>query len=164
MSFSTEFRRIPLPAMVLAALCYTALAALLCLIAMSESDWGSEPLVFRLIFALGLPLLLAGYVLMVGYIYADAKRRNMRYVMWTFLAALVPNAIGMIFYFALRDPLPQACPGCTKPTLSTFAFCPHCGYGIAPRCTKCGASVRHDWANCAFCGTQLQPQPVPARS
>ena len=162
MSFSTEFRRIPKLAMVIAALCYVALAVLLGLIALSESDW-SEPLLFKLFFGLGLPLLLAGYVLMVGYVYADAKRRGMRYVMWTLLAALVPNAIGMIFYFALRDPLPQACPGCTKPALSTYAFCPHCGYGIAPRCTKCGASVRHDWVNCAFCGTQLPGTNAPTK-
>jgi hypothetical protein len=51
----------------------------------------------------------AGDVLLNGYVYADAKRRGMRYVMWTWPAILIPNAIGVILYFVLRDPLLVNC-------------------------------------------------------
>ena len=44
----------------------------------------------------------------MGFIYADAKRRRMRHVMWAWLA-LVPYFIGVILYFILRDPLPTPC-------------------------------------------------------
>ncbi len=51
----------------------------------------------------GMPLFVL--VLLIGYVYADAKRRGMRYVMWTLLAIFIPNAIGIILYFVMRDPL-----------------------------------------------------------
>ena len=51
----------------------------------------------------GLPLFVL--VLLIGYVNADARRRGMRYVMWTWLAILIPNAIGIILYFVLREPL-----------------------------------------------------------
>jgi hypothetical protein len=41
------------------------------------------------------------WVALIGYVYGDAKRRQMRYVMWTLLAIFVPNAIGIILYFIL---------------------------------------------------------------
>ena len=55
----------------------------------------------------GLPLLVL--VLLIGYVNADARRRGMRYVMWTLLATFVPDAIGIVLYFILRDPLPKRC-------------------------------------------------------
>ena len=52
-----------------------------------------------------LPMFLAGYTLLIGYIYGDARRRGMRYVMWTLLAIFLFNGIGIILYFILREPL-----------------------------------------------------------
>ena len=55
---------------------------------------------------------LGAYVLLVGYVYGDARRRGMNHVLWTLLAIFIPNAIGIILYFILRDPVPVPCPTC----------------------------------------------------
>ena len=46
------------------------------------------PVPIKLLFPILLPLILAGYTLLIGYIYGDARRRGMRYVMWTLLAMI----------------------------------------------------------------------------
>ncbi|MBV9480244.1 MAG: PLDc N-terminal domain-containing protein, partial [Acidobacteria bacterium] len=69
--------------------------------------------------AWGRPLLglLAGilggcYLLLIGYITRDAKRRGMSRTLWTILAIVIPNALGIILYFLLRLPLRTVCPQC----------------------------------------------------
>ncbi len=37
------------------------------------------------------------YVLLIGFVYVDAKRRGMRYVMWTLLAIFIPNTLSGSF-------------------------------------------------------------------
>jgi Double zinc ribbon len=110
---------------------------------------------WQLLFSFGIPLVLFVYVLLVGYVYGDAKRRGMPYVMWTLLAFFIPDGIGIILYFILRKPLPNACPGCSQPVPSGFAFCPHCGTPLQATCPSCGHGVERGWANCPHCGTKL---------
>ena len=101
------------------------------------------------------------YVLLIGYVNGDARRRGMRYVMWTLLAMFIPNAIGIILYFILRDPLMKPCPGCSLIVRPGFTFCPHCGTSLRPTCSNCGKAVEIGWANCPQCGTKL-PGVAPA--
>src|SRR5512138_2075692 len=56
------------------------------------------------------------YILILGYIAADAKRRGMRPVLWVLLALFIPNAIGIILYFILREPLLTTCAACGTST------------------------------------------------
>ena len=100
-------------------------------------------------------LVLVAWVVLIGYIYGDAKRRQMRHVMWTLLAIFVPHAIGMIFYFILRDPPPKTCPGCGHVEKARFPFCPHCGTLMQPTCPECDKPVESTWANCASCGQRI---------
>ena len=112
--------------------------------------------VFPLLFLLGVsPVLLGGYVLLVGFVYQDAKRRGMRHVMWTWLAILVPNGIGIVLYFLLREPIPVFCSACGAPAQRGFAFCSRCGIGMAPACTKCQKVCQTGWSHCPYCGTGL---------
>jgi predicted RNA-binding Zn-ribbon protein involved in translation (DUF1610 family) len=100
-------------------------------------------------------ILLSGYSLLVGYVHGDAKRRGMRYVMWTWLALLVPNALGIILYFILREPLSNFCTGCGAAVRPGFAYCPQCGAGMAIACKKCNRVSQEGWTHCAYCGTPL---------
>jgi Double zinc ribbon len=100
------------------------------------------------------------YVLLVGFVYGDAKLRGMRYVMWTLLAIFLPDAIGIILYFILRDKLPTTCPHCSTKVMAKFAFCQNCGTSVKPTCPNCGEAVELRWQNCAHCGTKL-PSPTP---
>ncbi len=116
----------------------------------------------KLLFATGVPLFLIPYVLLIGYIYGDAKRRRMRHVMWMLLAIFIPNLIGVLLYFLLRDPLPAPCPKCGKVADGTYTFCPHCGTELARSCAVCHRMIEPGWDNCAYCGTKLSLPQVPA--
>ena len=102
----------------------------------------------------GLPLFVL--VLLIGYVHADAKRRGMRYVMWTLLAIFIPNAIGIILYFILRDPLLAPCPHCGTPARQGYAFCQNCGAALAAACPQCRRAVEPGWSHCVSCGAPLK--------
>jgi RNA polymerase subunit RPABC4/transcription elongation factor Spt4 len=90
----------------------------------------------------------------------DAKRRGMRYVMWTLLAIFIPDAIGIILYFILRDPLPKPCTGCGAAVKPGFTYCPKCGTEVRPACSSCGKAIEPDWLNCAYCGKKIAVAPT----
>jgi hypothetical protein len=78
--------------------------------------------------------LLAGYILLAGYVYGDARRRGMPPGLWTALVLLIPNAIGFVLYFLLRKPLVHPCPACGCGVTPDAAFCPKCGQPQAAAC------------------------------
>ena len=108
-------------------------------------------------------LFLFAWVVLIGYIFADARRRGMRHVMWTLLTIFIPYFIGAILYFVLRDPLLVACPKCGARGRSIFVFCPHCGSELALSCPACKRAVEPGWHLCAYCGTQLTVGVGPAQ-
>jgi len=104
----------------------------------------------------GIPLFVL--VLMIGYVNMDARRRGMRYVLWTLLATFIPNAIGIILYFVLREPLLKPCAQCGFQARAGFAFCPKCGAALSRACPQCRLPVEPGWTHCAHCGAAL---PAP---
>ena len=112
-----------------------------------------EPI--RLIVPILIPTIMAGYALVVGFVYGDARRRGMRHVMWTLLAIFIPNGIGVILYFILREPLLVFCSRCGAGLQPTHVFCPRCGAGVQPACNGCHRAVQIGWTHCAWCGKQL---------
>jgi len=115
----------------------------------------NAPVPIRLIFPFVFPLALAGYTLLIGYVYGDARRRGMRYVMWTLLAIFLFNGIGVILYFILREPLLAYCSRCGAGVQPSHAFCPRCGAGVQPACPACHRTIQPGWIHCAWCGIQL---------
>ena len=108
------------------------------------------------LFTVGIPLFPAVYILLIGYVNGDARRRGMRHVMWTLLALFIPNAIGVVLYFILREPLLRACPKCGDMVSQGFAFCSKCGTALAHACPACRSAVQPGWSHCTKCGTSLQ--------
>jgi len=98
----------------------------------------------------------ACFILLVGYVNADTKRRGMNSLLWTLLVIFIPKAIGFIAYFLLRKPLQvsglTSCPKCASSIGPNFRFCPKCGYAVAPACTQCGRSINNDYVCCPYCG------------
>jgi hypothetical protein len=76
--------------------------------------------------------LIAIWILCLGYVYADARRRAMPAVPWTLAAILVPNLLGFLLYFIMRRP-------------------------IGLPCTNCGQSITPDQRFCSWCGCQQPP-------
>lgn len=152
-----ELRIIPTAAWVVGWLAYVCITTPMFFYVLPEdSDMGRWPLWGRALFVYGFFLFAVAYVALIGYIYADAKRRQMRYVMWTLIAILLaPYAIGIILYFIVRGPLPKPCPGCGTLVKAGFVFCPDCGTSVQPSCPNCGKGVERAWSNCPHCGLQL---------
>jgi hypothetical protein len=151
-------RVIPVVAWVV-AVCIVALVMFVCLgVAMGGSFRGPEFVIFFFV-----SCFLAGYAVLVGYVYGDAKRRGMRHVLWTWIAILVPNGLGPILYFILREPLMVYCSHCGYRCKPGFAYCPSCGGGLAPTCPNCKKIVQPGWPHCAYCGTSLtSPRTSPS--
>jgi hypothetical protein len=152
--FSDELRIIPRPAWVIAALAYAGLATILFAAIPNGQHVKYWPEWCQVLFVAGVPLTLFVYVLLIGYVNGDARRRGMRYVLWTFLAALISNGIGIILYFVLREPLLVSCGKCGTPGRANFTFCPKCGAELSPACPQCRRPVERGWTNCAHCGAK----------
>jgi len=101
-------------------------------------------------------IVVAIIVLMVGYVYADSKRRGMNSLLWTLLVIFVPKALGFIAYFLLRKPLLIPCPNCGTAVGSDFRYCPKCGYAVTPSCANCGRAISHEYVCCPYCGKPVR--------
>jgi hypothetical protein len=81
---------------------------------------------------LGLGLLvgavIAIWIICLGYVNADARRRGMPPILWTLIAAFIPNLLGFLLYFALRRPIASPCPHCGQAMTAEQRFCSWCGY------------------------------------
>lgn len=100
-----------------------------------------------------------GFVLLIGYVYADAGRRGMNQLLWTLLAIFIPNAIGLILYFLLRQPRLLPCPTCARPVRAEHAYCAGCGAPARRVCSRCQRPTQAGWRNCAHCGVALETPP-----
>jgi hypothetical protein len=148
---------------VLVALAFTALMAGLFLLPVAVNEPKALPFVVPL-FLLSLigGAGMAVYVLLVGYVYGDARRRGMNQVMWTLLAIFIPSAVGIILYFILRDPIPVPCPSCAMPARKGHAFCASCGAAVRAACPQCRQPLEAGWRNCVRCGAPLPQGSIPA--
>ncbi len=149
-----ELSLVPRPAWIVAACIYFGLSALFQVVNAHSAD-PIRSLAVLVLLSIVLPIVPAVYAVLVGYIYADAKRRGMRYVLWTLLAVFIPNAIGIILYFLMRDQLQGPCPHCGTLVKGNFAFCPACGTTLSKSCPTCRKPVEEAWTVCAWCGRRL---------
>lgn len=99
---------------------------------------------------------LAAWVLVIGYINADAGRRGMGRILWTFIAILVPNCLGILLYFLLRKPFLRGCAGCGAMVDPSFQFCQRCGTAMSPTCVHCGRGISHEYICCPYCGKPVK--------
>jgi hypothetical protein len=76
--------------------------------------------------------IMAAWIVCLGYVYADARRRVMPPILWTLVAMLVPNLLGFLIYFAIRRPIAQPCPQCGQGMRADHRFCSWCGYQGPP--------------------------------
>ena len=154
--FREEMNVIPRMAWVIAVLSYLACVALAFYAFVSpEPNFIGWPGWFLPIFAGVIPLFFSVYVLLIGYVYGDARRRGMRPMMWALLAFFIPNAIGVILYFILREPFLRGCPSCGTQVSQGFAFCSKCGTALGQACPQCRSVVQPGWSHCTKCGARL---------
>jgi hypothetical protein len=110
-------------------------------------------------------LFLSIFILTLGYVYRDAKRRDMHAGLWTLLVLILSPAylfIGLIIYLLVREPLPYACPQCSTTVSARFNFCPNCKCNLHPACPQCQREVSDNDKFCPYCATELaHPKATP---
>ena len=111
----------------------------------------------------GVSIVFSAFILMLGYVNRDAKRRGMNSALWTFLVLVLSSgsagALGFIIYFLLRDPLPYPCPRCSQPVGPRFNFCPNCKHEIAETdkfCPYCAYELGAKTPAPALPGAQIE--------
>ena len=155
--FPDEMKVIPVTAWVLAVVIGGGFALCLLLLAIpNDPKLAHWPEVMQVCFSAVMGGILFIYTLLIGYVNGDARRRGMRHVMWTLLGIFIPNGIGIILYFIMRDPLPRVCLKCGATVQSKGAFCPACGTAIGNVCPNCHRAVETGWSHCAGCGAELR--------
>jgi RNA polymerase subunit RPABC4/transcription elongation factor Spt4 len=103
-------------------------------------------------------ILLASFLMMLGYVNRDARRRGMNPALWTLLVLVLSPGyvgIGFIIYFLIREPLPYPCPRCTQLVGARFNFCPNCKCDLHPSCPNCKREVAESDKFCPYCAQEL---------
>jgi hypothetical protein len=117
----------------------------------------------RLIFSYTTSAALASYVLLIGYVSRDVKRRHMSAPLWMLIVLVMPGGIGAIVYFLLRQPMMMRCPHCATELTEGVHFCPQCRFQVAPVCGQCFRGVQITDAYCPQCGHDVAEDSAPAR-
>jgi hypothetical protein len=149
-----EVKVIPWWAIGLAVLLFAGVQVLMHVV-LFRLDQHPAPLAWRIFIGFMAGAALACFVLLVGYVNRDARRRGMNVALWTVLVIFVPNAIGFIIYFLMRQPLRIACPKCGAMADPAFNFCPKCKFNLHPTCPECHRAVQAGDLYCPFCAKEL---------
>ena len=104
----------------------------------------------------------ASYVLLVGYVSRDVRRRRMPAGLWMLIVVVMPGGIGAVVYFLLRQPMMTPCPHCSTEITSSVHFCPQCQFQLAPVCGRCFRGCRSPMCTARSAGTIL-PKTRPRR-
>jgi Phospholipase_D-nuclease N-terminal len=75
---------------------------------------------------------IAIWLLCLGFVFADARRRGMRAAGWALVAMLMPNLLGFLLYFVMRRPLAAPCGSCNREISLDQPFCSWCGSSRVP--------------------------------
>jgi Phospholipase_D-nuclease N-terminal len=94
---------------------------------------GLHPLFAYAAAALALGMVIGIWLLCLGFVFADARRRGMRAAGWVLVAMLMPNLLGFLLYFVMRRPLAVPCESCNHAIPLDQPFCSWCGSSRAPR-------------------------------
>ena len=105
--FTKELRVIPKAAWIVAWFTYLCITVpLFFFVAPTDPEMGKWPRWGQALLIYGFLLLMVAWVALIGYVYGDAKRRQMRYVMWTLLAIFIPECDWD--HLVLHSPRPSA--------------------------------------------------------
>jgi len=102
------------------------------------------------------------WILLIGWICGDARRRGMSALLWGLVALCVPYGMGILLYFILRQTRHASCPQCGYGVQAGFNFCPQCSYKLGLNCPQCQKVVGMNDVYCPYCGTALRTQTNPA--
>jgi hypothetical protein len=171
-TFASEFRAVPRWLLRLLCTLYVAALAIVFWVSVYMPNLPPfgitvEPLSLKLLVVFGavtgMSICVSAFIMLLGYIGADAKRRGMSPVLWVLVSLFVPYLIGVILYFVIREPLALECPRCRNLVNAQFNFCPSCQFNLRPNCPQCRRETRPGDRFCPHCGFALE-SGAPAAS
>ncbi len=151
---SQELRVIPGWAIALAVVLFACMQVVFNVLVAAQKN--PPPVAPRIFLGLLTGGIVAIWALLIGYVNRDAARRNMSRTLWTLVAILVPNGLGFILYFLLRQPAQEPCPRCGALVHSSFNYCPNCNMKLHPHCAQCQRPAKLTDTYCAYCGYKLE--------
>lgn len=111
--------------------------------------------------AILLAIVVISWILLLGYVHGDARRRGMSPLLWTLICIFVPNLIGFIIYFLLRKGLARYCNKCGCQVEEGFRYCPRCSSPQVPICAHCGQPMKPEFTWCPYCGQGVGAGSAP---
>lgn len=157
----SELKLIPLWSVTLAFLCFALCQYFFFHIMPPPSHPGYLPM--RALTSYSSGAALASYVLLIGYISRDVRRRGMSAGVWMLVVLVMPGGIGAVVYFLMRQPVLLRCPSCSTEISSSFHFCPQCQFQFAPVCGRCFRGTQVTDIYCVNCGHDLAEDATPSR-
>lgn len=154
--FNEEFQLVPRVAIVLAVLGFLAAQFFVHTWLPLHHHRELPPFAARVFFGIIAGFVFAVYIMLIGYVFRDSKRRGMNRALWVLLVMFIPNALGFVLYFLLRNPPEVACPQCGTTIESGFNYCPKCRFMLASTC-QCGRTLQPGYECCPYCGRPVQP-------
>ncbi len=152
-TFADELRIIPAWASAFAICAFVAMQLIFQLIVPTRPHPPS-PLTTTLL-GLFAGVAVAIFILLVGYVNADSRRRGMNAWLWTVIVFFIPNAFGFIVYFLVRQPMFTTCPHCGSTLQPHFRYCPKCATPRIAVCGHCSTPVQPGDQFCNNCGRML---------
>jgi len=152
-----DTRLVPWWSVILALCAFVAWQALVHMV-LVPLDPRPKPLPLVIFWGVMVGFFFAFYMLMIGYVNRDSKRRGMNSGLWTLIMVLLmASGIGFIVYFLLRQPVVLSCPKCAERIEAGYNFCPQCHFQLNPTCPECRHTVREGDNFCAHCGHSQEP-------
>jgi hypothetical protein len=153
--FQQDTKLIPIWAYVLAGCFFIGIQALIHMV-LVPMDPRPKPRAYTIVWGVLFGMFMAFYMLMIGFVTRDSKRRGMNPIVWTLiLVSLLPSGVGFIVYFLLREPVAMKCPHCSAAIGVDQNFCTQCSFQLKPICNSCRRALADDDVYCAQCGTSV---------
>lgn len=102
-------------------------------------------------------LFIIGLYVAIGIIiYRDAKAHELPAGVWTTVAILIPNLIGVILYLVVRANKEKAmyCSNCKTKVEKDYNICPQCKGIFEETCKVCNKPVQEGQVFCPYCGAE----------
>jgi hypothetical protein len=158
-----DTRLIPWWSWLLAVLGFAGIFALM-LPQVMQRTAENKSIAFAVFWSVWSGIFVAFYMVMIGYVMRDSRRRGMNPRAWlAVMLALMPSGLGFIVYFLLRSPVVLECPGCSSRIPPDANFCPRCRRQLKAVCELCHRSLLPGDLYCAHCGQAVtESQQVAA--